>query len=363
MTTMVKKFFYFSIFFLSLISSFLFLPGEVKGATLLQKVRVNNLGLVGYWTLDGADTNWSTNKTNDLSGNGNNGTLTNMSTPTSPVPGRIGQAMKFDGSNDLILAPLVTNATQNVTVSTWVNWNGTTAGDQVVVYNGHTGSDGFGIFISDGNCGSGSTIVVHLGGVNCNATASSATLSAKTWTHIAETRDATTWTLYVNGVAQGTGATSPNTPTIATAVGASHLATNVFNGSLDDVRIYSRALSASEVKQLYLSGSAKVNSGNNLKLTSGLVGLWSFDGADINWTTNQALDRSGQGNTGAITNMSTTTSPVRGKLGQALKFDGSNDFVDTNSTSIIDTGANSVCGWVYALATNSTLISNTKLDF
>ena len=50
-------------------------------------------------------------------------------------------------------------------------------------------------------------------------------------------------------------------------------------------------------------------------LGSGLVGYWSFDGGDINQT--KALDRSGQGNDGTLTNGATTTT---GKLGQG--FDG-----------------------------------------
>src|SRR6185436_16749444 len=50
-------------------------------------------GLVGYWTMDGKNTNWSTGATADLSGNGNNGSMVGMSTTTSPVAGKIGQAI------------------------------------------------------------------------------------------------------------------------------------------------------------------------------------------------------------------------------------------------------------------------------
>ena len=46
-----------------------------------------------------------------------------------------------------------------------------------------------------------------------------------------------------------------------------------YSGSLDDVRIYSRALGAAEIKRMYQQGSAKRASVN----TTGLVGYWRFN--------------------------------------------------------------------------------------
>ena len=54
-------------------------------------------GLVGYWPLDGAVTNWTTKTTRDLSGSGNSGTIYTLGTTTSPVVGKIGQAFTFNG--------------------------------------------------------------------------------------------------------------------------------------------------------------------------------------------------------------------------------------------------------------------------
>src|SRR6266699_7247432 len=59
-------------------------------------------GLVGYWPLDGSVTNWTTNTTSDISGNGNTGTLVSLATSTAPVGGKIGQALKFDGTSNYI---------------------------------------------------------------------------------------------------------------------------------------------------------------------------------------------------------------------------------------------------------------------
>jgi hypothetical protein len=55
-------------------------------------------GLVGYWPLDGATTNWTSNTTADISGSGNDGSLIAMSIASSPIAGKIGQAISFDGN-------------------------------------------------------------------------------------------------------------------------------------------------------------------------------------------------------------------------------------------------------------------------
>ena len=68
------------------------------------------------------------------------------------------------------------------------------------------------------------------------------------------------------------------------------------------------------------SASAVMGGANTTSITSGLVGYWTMDGTDTNWKTGTMTDRSGMGNTGTLVGMSTSTSPVAGKVGQALKF-------------------------------------------
>jgi hypothetical protein len=93
------------ILILTLALAFLLFPSPSSASThigLPGNYLTLSSGLVGYWPLDGKTTNWATGKTNDLSGQGNTGQLINMSTTTSPTPGKIGQALKFNATSGYI---------------------------------------------------------------------------------------------------------------------------------------------------------------------------------------------------------------------------------------------------------------------
>jgi uncharacterized protein (TIGR02145 family) len=182
--------------------------------------------------------------------------------------------------------------------------------------------------------------------------------SANTWYHVtfvydgSQSTNETKLKLYVNGKATnltigGNIPTSITTVARTMKIGADSYgggADNYFNGYLDDVRIYNRALTQAEITQLYNLGKAKLNintTGSNKGTsvsgpTSGLVGYWTFNGPDTNWTSatgGTTNDVSGNNNTGTLTNMSRSTSPVAGVIGQGLKFDGVNNSVTTTFTS------------------------------
>ena len=123
---------------------------------------------------------------------------------------------------------------------------------------------------------------------------------------------------------------------------------------MDDVRIYNRALDASEVAALYTFGKVRMNSRPHAgaAFTNGLVGHWTLDGAD---TINNIVDQSGQGNTGLLSHggSGTTTSP--GVLGQALKFDGVDDYVKIADQTIFDTAPITVAAWFKSNVANSSV--------
>ncbi|HVV14834.1 MAG TPA: LamG-like jellyroll fold domain-containing protein, partial [Candidatus Paceibacterota bacterium] len=117
-------------------------------------------------------------------------------------------------------------------------------------------------------------------------------------------------------------------------------------GSLDDVRVYNRVLSATEVRQLYQLGGGKASSGaalqNGTTLASGLVGYWSFNGADV---TDKVYDRAGTNN-GYFYNAATSSAKVQGKLGQGLQFNGTSAYVRVPDAAAIDNNAFTVSAWI-----------------
>jgi hypothetical protein len=123
------------------------------------------------------------------------------------------------------------------------------------------------------------------------------------------------WTVYLNGTAAGTYQDDSTHGNQATAV-TTYLGNGYqgyFDGKADELRIYDRALGATEIGNLYALGAAKFQDTQSNQLTNGLIGYWPFNGPDISGTT--AYDRAGSNN-GTLTNGPTKTI---GRSGQARR--------------------------------------------
>jgi len=88
---------------------------------------------------------------------------------------------------------------------------------------------------------------------------------------------------------------------------------------------------------------ATINSSQTDKMTDGLVLMQSFDGNHMDWSqsTAEARDQSGQGNHGDVVG---ATAAI-GKIGQALNFDGSGNYVSQGNVS---DGIHTVAFWIKA---------------
>ncbi|OGG57577.1 hypothetical protein A2853_01780 [Candidatus Kaiserbacteria bacterium RIFCSPHIGHO2_01_FULL_55_17] len=318
-------------------------------------------GLVGHWTFDGGATNWGTGKTNDLSGQGNTGQLINMSTTSSPVAGKIGQALNFNGASSHIKVADDANgnldATGDFSYSLWYKLRSITDNDTFFT----KGSGGLQLVL---NIADGYNLCKE--DVSCFFVGKGPAVSPNTWEHVTVTRSGTTLHLYKNG-AEITPAVSNATTINDTSdflwIGMDYSSIRHLDGLIDDVRIYNRALSATEVAALYKSGSTNVahtNTGPNAPLTSALVGHWTFDGGTTNWGANTTNDVSGNGNTGTLVSMSTTTSPTPGKIGQALKFDGSSQYANVGAGSTQPSLPLTASAWIKSnsLAATQGIIGN-----
>ena len=302
-------------------------------------------GLVGWWTFDGSTISGTT--ASDSSGNGNNGTL--ISGP-SKVAGKIGQALSFNGINSTVQTGSDAIFTINGAKSfgAWVKWSG--SGSETCVLDR---ANGYAITLA-----SSGAAVVYLQGISGQPFTSTVIVTPGVWTHIFVTWDGTNIFIYKNGVLTQT-ISAPGPQSLSNdivGIGATGLGTLFFSGSLDDVRIYNRALSSAEVKQLYQEGSATLNArGTTLQdgttLSSSLVGYWSFDGSDI---TDKIYDLSGQGNNAyVVRSVATSSMKVAGKLGQALSFNGTSAYIDAGAGGNVGLSDFTIAAWIKTPAAGS----------
>jgi hypothetical protein len=301
--------------------------------------------LVGWWTMDGADTVWSSATAGteaDKSGNNNTGTLNGFTRATAAVVGKIGQALNFASASTYITFPNISLASTPYTVSAWIYKKDT--GDFNVVGGGAGGGNANAHYIVRSS-------VVYFGNYGCDL-GGTTTINPGKWYFVTYVMGSNQYqSIYVNGALDaGPAYTCGYYTSYVNEIGNSCCGGPGL-GKIDDVRIYSRAFSASEVKNLYNAGTgthvntSSTNLQSNSSLSSGLVGLWTFDGSKTNWATGITQDSSGQGNNGQLINMSTTTSPTIGKLGQALKFNGSSSYVRVPNSSSLNPVNLTVSTW------------------
>lgn len=210
-----------------------------------------NKGLAGFWLFNEGHGN----KVNDLSMNRNTGTLTSMAFPPTTAsgwnPGRNGVGLNFDGVNDYVDAGnnASLNITGNMTISAWIKIPSAPATYPGIVTKRE--SDGTVGYVLALNANNAILFLLKIEGVSKIAT--SQTFSLNTWHHVVGVYNNITMVTYVDGTAgnpsnvNGSISISSN----ALKIGVSHLGA-YFNGTIDEVRIYNRALSASEVQQLYI---------------------------------------------------------------------------------------------------------------
>ena len=330
--------FFIAIFF---VSSIFFLPTTVSAGSIF--LPPNNLGLVGYWSFEDTTGTIAT----DFSGNGNVGTLTNMDASTDWVAGKIGKALDFDGSNDYVNVPSPVNLPTGldpVTLSVWFYLDSYGVSRPQIL--GYGGGQFHWFDVGLNNTAGGNFLFIRWYGTD---TSSAVKPALNTWHHVAVIDDGTNAIMYLNGV-QIINTTRPNTSTYTKESSFLRIgkwtddeANDYFDGKIDDVRIYSRTLSATEITNLY-SRSSKIQKVKSGITNNGLVGYWSFEDA----TGTKATDFSGQGNTGTLTNMDANTDWVAGKIGKALDFDGVDDYM-TATASTLPTGSNpvTVAAWFY----------------
>ncbi|TSC59105.1 MAG: peptidase S8/S53 subtilisin kexin sedolisin [Candidatus Peregrinibacteria bacterium Greene0416_19] len=298
-------------------------------------------GLAGHWAFDesaGAAT------ATDGSGYGHHGTLVNLSTSSSWTTDRPAsfqadnpRALAFNGTNGTVNAghPAGLNDIPVKTVTAWIKPN---VAGQIARIMDKTrwfvdlespNALTYYQYLTDGN--------IAMWRTPTNS------ITMGTWNHVAVVYDRQSTgnvpAFYINGVLQQL--TTMQAPTAGPLGDASYDLTignrgagdRGFKDVMDDVRIYSRALTGGEIALLAAgscSASSSSNSGPACTDSSGLVGYWKMDDGPGSTV---AVDSGGYGATATLQNMqstaawSSTVAPMQFPNDRSLSFNGGNNRV------------------------------------
>jgi hypothetical protein len=217
--------------------------GGVSGAfnvTTAASGDPNASGLVSWWRAE--------NNAYDSVGN-NNGILRGG---MSFVPGVVGQAFSLDGVNDYLEIPhsdsLNFGAHQPMSIILWVKRTSTSGISTIFAKRGDCG---YQVHYLLQWYGPGNWLVFGSTGAPGNGLTTTADkLPLNTWTNISVTFDGTTATMYINGfpVASNAMYFDPNTAPLT--LGAEPVCGDFFGGLIDEVKIFNRGLSTTEVGTL-----------------------------------------------------------------------------------------------------------------
>ncbi|RMD46230.1 MAG: LamG domain-containing protein, partial [Aquificota bacterium] len=357
----------------------------------------NENGLVALWHMD--ESSW---QIQDTSGNNNHGNATNGVLFSSDA--KLNSGLKFDGVDDYIQLPALNQSiTQDFTISSWVYPLSTTGEKYLLTAGDDTGPSlaGIGIRINDGVL----TGVLTTGAdVRTKPTFNG--MATNEWQHVAITYDGSVAKLFLNGLVVNN--TTPSTggvidwsaDAVDYLIGESALHTSQWNGTLDEVSVWNRSLSAEEIQEIYkrqkgkyfhkgtytsevfnASGSALWN---ELIWTSNAYGdlpnnqqtETTFIRENFNMTGNVLLmhlnndssfgengthffDFSGNGNNGSCTATGCPSFISAGKIKGAFDFDGADDKITIPDSPSLDVSEITMSFWYRPRDTD---VSHTVTD-
>lgn len=235
------------------------------------------------------------------------------------------------------------SSTQGISLGTWVKFASST-GNQILMRKSDTATSSNSYELKS----NGTNFQLQIGTTTPLTITGTTAVKPNQWYYVAGTADSSTMRLYVNGTQE---ASATVTGTVITSVsptvnnwgnslffGMDDSPANFLVGWLDDPKIYSRALSANEVKQMYNEGNRAITTAVPKKtqsnLLTNLVAWWTFDGKDCGLT--YCIDKS----VSAITGTLTGTSPASGRISQARRFNGTSDYINFGNPAALQIAGN-----------------------
>ena len=167
--------------------------------------------------------------------------------------GKVGQAISLNGTDSYMMLPATQplSAYNEITLATWVNWNGSSQWQRIFDFGNNSNQY---MFLSPRTGTNKLRFEIKNGGSAQGV--ETAQLPANQWVHVAVTLGNGTAKLYVNGTLKATSSGVTIKPSDfqpgSNYLGKSQFATDpLFNGMIDEFRIYNRVLSDAEIGAVY----------------------------------------------------------------------------------------------------------------
>lgn len=322
--------------------------GSMSGSGVNLGVKSNTApslksGLVGYWKLDEGQGSLANNS---ISGGANFTLGSGASSPSWTNEAKTNKSLSFINTSNQYAISVIdsgvlksTNETGSFTLSAWVKPGTQTGSERVIL--GRAGCHG-GLVANSSN-----QFSFNVAATDCwtsGIALSSGTISNWTsWHHIVGVYSNKSVKIYVDGILKNSGTLSGSMFNYDNGMYIGAIGSYGFNGLIDEVKIYNKALTADEVKQDYNSGSSikfgtsnQTIGGTTTSLQYCIPGDTSYCAAPIaeyNFEENTgttAKDTSGNNHNGTIS--SATWAVGQKNKGSSLKFDGTNSYVDIGTS-------------------------------
>ncbi|MCP4350101.1 MAG: hypothetical protein GY795_31865 [Desulfobacterales bacterium] len=207
-----------------------------------------NKGLAAYYPFNG--------NANDESGNGNDGAV-DGAVLTSDRFGNPDSAYSFDGNSNIAVSDSASLDIANaISVTGWINPNSLSPSWQTIIAKGTEPSENYAIFLER-------TKTLHIANVINNRryhwNSDSLFTQTDTWYFLAVTYDGEIEKCYINGIYAGSedisGKLTTNDHKLQIGIRGN---STPFHGIIDDIRIYNRDISESEIQSLYQQGDGVI---------------------------------------------------------------------------------------------------------
>ena len=197
--------------------------------------------LVGWWPFNG--------NANDESGNGNHGLVIGANLTLDRF-GSLDGAYDFDGLDDFImLSDYPTSGNQSFSIFGWIYTPNTSTRKNIISYGSNNSLKGLWLYVANDN-------LLHFDLSFTFGPAAAVQIENNKWHHVGVVNNAGLIQLYIDGFASGsTQIMLPNILSGGKTIGSSIISdSGFFNGKIDDIGIWSRALTVQEITSLYYGG-------------------------------------------------------------------------------------------------------------